>query len=198
VSEYASTRDHNGGDTVADAMDYAIQTVGTSSGMDVGGTGTPWVCPGGPSPRQVEPVCVFESVVVGVFDVEELAEGALDTFRREGFRREQIGFVKRSGALIVQADALAFADAADRGLPTALCELGVPEREALKFGREFDSGRCIVTVKPAGRTSYAVSVLERATGTSKPATKPAAQPDDAISRAPKRRKAEMATTGSRR
>ena len=198
MNEYASTRDHNGGDTVADAMDYAIQTVGTSSGMDVGGTGTPWVCPGGPTPRQVEPVRAFETVVVGVFEAEELAEGALDTFRREGFRREQIGFVMRTGALIVQADALAFADAAARGLPTALCELGVPEREALQYEREFESGRSIVTVKAAGRMRYAISVLERATGTSRPATAPAAEPTEAMSRAPKKRKAEMATPGSRR
>ncbi len=196
MNEYASTR-HYTGLTVSDAMDYAIQTVGTSSGMDIGGTGTPQVCTGVPAPREVAPVRAFADVVIGVFEAEGPAASALDIFRREGFRREQIGLVMRSGALIVQADALAIADAAARGLPTALCELGVPEREALQYEREFESGRSIVTIKAADRTRYAVSILEHATGTS-PVMAAEREPTPSTSRSTKKRKAELATPGPRR
>jgi hypothetical protein len=69
-----------------------------------------------------------------------------------------------SGGLILQENALARADAADRGLGTALCELGVPAPEAHQYERELQVGRSIVTVRAVGRdlARYAAAVLERA------------------------------------
>jgi hypothetical protein len=161
MNSHASTgRDTS---TAADALDDAIRTVGTSSGIDVGGTGTQRLPSGAPRPREIPCVRTFADVVVGVFDSDEPADRALEAFRRKGFRRDQIGLVMRTGALIVQEDALALADAADRGVPATLRELGVPEREALQYEREFESGRSIVTVKAAGRTRYAATLLQRAT-----------------------------------
>ena len=68
----------------------------------------------------------------------------------------------RTDDLIVQEDALAAVDAADRGLPVALREMGVPEREALQYQRDFESGRSIVTIRAAGRTRHAETLLRRA------------------------------------
>ena len=107
-------------------------------------------------------VRTFSDVVVGVFDVDEQAEQALETCRREGFGRGDIGLAVRTEDLIVQEDALASVDAADRGLPVALCALGVPERDALLYERDFESGRSIVTVKASGRTRQAETLLRRA------------------------------------
>jgi hypothetical protein len=104
----------------------------------------------------------FADIVVGVFDIDTQAELALETFRREGFGRDEIGLAVRTDDLIVQEDALASADPADRGLPVALCELGVPARDALQYEREFESGRSIVTIKAAGRTRQAATLLRRA------------------------------------
>jgi hypothetical protein len=104
----------------------------------------------------------FADLVVGVFDADEQAERALEAFRRAGFCRDEIGLVLRTDDLIVQEDALAAADAADRGLPVALCELGVPEGDALQYEREFESGRSIVTIKAAGRARDAATLLRRA------------------------------------
>ena len=104
----------------------------------------------------------FADLVVGVFDADEQAERALVTFRREGFCRAEIGLAMRTEDLIVQEDALAAVDAADRGLPVALREMGVPEREALQYQRDFESGRSIVTIRAAGRTRHAETLLRRA------------------------------------
>lgn len=106
-------------------------------------------------------VRIFADLVVGVFDADEQAERALETFRREGFCRTEIGLAMRTEDLIVQEDALAAADAADRGLPVALCDLGVPERDALQYERDFESGRSIVTIKATGRTHHAETLLRR-------------------------------------
>jgi hypothetical protein len=148
----------------AEALDDAIQTVGTSSGIDIGGTGSQWVHAQAQAPREIAPVCRYADVVVGVFAVDdaERAEDALATFRRHGFGGDQIGLVRCTGAVLVQENALARADAADRGLSTALCELGVPEPEARQYQRELELGRSIVTVKAGGRARYAASVLARA------------------------------------
>ena len=107
-------------------------------------------------------VRTFADLVVGVFDADEQAERALESFRREGFGRNEIGLALRTEDLIVQEDVLAAVDAADRGLPVALCALGVPEREALLYERDFESGRSIVTVKASGRTRQAETLLRRA------------------------------------
>ena len=103
----------------------------------------------------------FADLVVGVFDADDQAERALRTFRREGFGRDEIGLAMRTDDLIVQEDALAAVDAADRGLPVALREMGVPEREALQYQRDFESGRSIVTIKATGRTRHAETLLRR-------------------------------------
>ena len=113
-------------------------------------------------PATTASVRIFADLVVGVFDADEQAERALVTFRREGFCRAEIGLAMRTEDLIVQEDALAAVDAADRGLPVALCELGVPERDALQYERDFESGRSIVTVRTAGRTRHAETLLCRA------------------------------------
>jgi hypothetical protein len=113
-------------------------------------------------PTATASVRTFADLVVGVFEVDEQAERALRTFRREGFGRGEIGLAMRTDDLIVQEDALAAVDAADRGLPVALCEMGVPEREALQYQRDFESGRSIVTVRAAGRTRHAETLLRRA------------------------------------
>jgi hypothetical protein len=113
-------------------------------------------------PATTASVRTFADLVVGVFDADEEAERALETFRREGFGRDEIGLAMRTEDLIVQEDALAAVDAADRGLPVALCELGVPEHDALQYERDFESGRSIVTVKAAGRTRHAETLLRRA------------------------------------
>jgi hypothetical protein len=107
-------------------------------------------------------VRTFADLVVGVFDADEQAERVLESFRREGFGRNEIGLALRTEDLIVQEDALASVDAADRGLPVALCALGVPERDALQYERDFESGRSIVTVKASGRTRQAETLLRRA------------------------------------
>jgi hypothetical protein len=107
-------------------------------------------------------VRTFADLVVGVFDADEQAERALETFRREGFCRAEIGLAMRTEDLIIQEDALAAVDAADRGLPVALCDLGVPEHDALQYERDFESGRSIVTVKARGRTRHAEALLRRA------------------------------------
>ena len=108
-------------------------------------------------------VRTFADLVVGVFVSDDQAEQVLRTFRDEGFCRDELGLALRTDDLIVQEDALAACDAADRGLPVALCELGVPERDALQYGRDFDSGRSIVTVKATGgRTRHAATLLRRA------------------------------------
>ena len=156
------------GTRAAEALDDAIQTVGTSSGIDIGGTGSQSVHAHAHAPRQIAPVRRYADVVVGVVDDADRAEHALATFRRKGFRGDQIGLVMCTGALIVQENALAQADAADRGLGTALCELGVPEPEARQYEREFELGRSIVTVKAAGRARYAATVLQRAAQPSRP------------------------------
>ena len=114
-------------------------------------------------------VRTFADLVVGVFEADEHAERALESFRREGFGRDEIGLALRTEDLIVQEDALAAVDAADRGLPVALCALGVPERDALQYERDFESGRSIVTVKAGGRIRHAETLLRRACG--KPATR---------------------------
>ncbi len=108
-------------------------------------------------------VRTFADLVVGVFVSDDQAEQVLRTFRDEGFGRDELGLALRTDDLIVQEDALAACDAADRGLSVALCELGVPERDALQYGRDFESGRSIVTVKATGgRTRYAATLLRRA------------------------------------
>jgi hypothetical protein len=107
-------------------------------------------------------VRTFADIVVGVFDADDQAECALETFRREGFGRDEIGLAVRTQDLIVQEDALASVDPADRGLPVALCELGVPQGAALLYELDFESGRSIVTVKAAGRTRQAATLLRRA------------------------------------
>ena len=109
-------------------------------------------------------VRTFSDLVVGVFDADEQAERALESCRREGFGRDEIGLALRTEDLIVQEDALAAVDAADRGLPVALCALGVPEHEALQYERDFESGRSIVTVKAGGRIRQAETLLRRACG----------------------------------
>ena len=111
----------------------------------------------------VASVRTFADLVVGVFVSDDQAEQVLRTFRDEGFGRDELGLALRTDDLIVQEDALAACDAADRGLSVALCELGVPERDALQYGRDFESGRSIVTVKATGgRTRYAATLLRRA------------------------------------
>jgi len=107
-------------------------------------------------------VRTYADLVVGVFDADDQAERVLQTFRDEGFARSEIGLVMRTDDLIIQEDALAAVDAADRGLPVALCDLGVPEGDAMLYARDFDSGRSIVTVKAAGRTRHAETLLRRA------------------------------------
>jgi hypothetical protein len=102
-------------------------------------------------------------VVVGVFDEWERAEHALAIFRHSGFAGDDIGLAVCTGALIVQENAFARADAADRGLGTVISEFGVPEREARQLEREFELGRSIVAVKCAGRVEDAARMLERAT-----------------------------------
>jgi hypothetical protein len=113
-------------------------------------------------PATTASVRIFADLVVGVFDADDQAERALRTFRREGFGRDEIGLAMRTDDLIVQEDALAAVDAADRGLPVALREMGVPEREALQYQRDFESGRSIVTIRAAGRTRHAETLLRRA------------------------------------
>jgi hypothetical protein len=156
------------GTRAAEALDDAIQTVGTSSGIDVGGTGSQTLHDHAAAPRVIAPVRKYADVVVGVVDDAARAEQALVTFRRKGFDGDQIGLVTCGGGLMVQLNALARADAADRGLGTALCELGVPEPEARQYEREFELGRSIVTVKAAGRARYAATVLQRAAQPSRP------------------------------
>lgn len=197
MNEHASTRHYNGRTAangngtilaaahhrnVADAMDYAVRTVGTSSGMDLGGTGSGSVQQPERRTRLVDAVRSFADVVVGVFDIEQPAECVLDSFRREGFRREEIGLIMRAGALTLQADALALADAADRGVPTTLCELGVPRLEAYEYQREFEAGRSIVTVRAAGRARQAESLLQQAMGISEPPRKRAPRRHTAAAR----------------
>jgi hypothetical protein len=146
--------------------------------MDLGGTGSPaaHVHPHpqvqahaqdqnqahAPTPCGIAPVRRYAGLVVGVVDHAARAEDALATFRHHGFDGDQIGLARCSGALFVQENALARADAADRGLTTALCALGVPELEAGQYQRELERGRSIVTVQAAGRARYAASVLQRA------------------------------------
>ena len=146
----------------AAALDDAIQSVGTSSGIDLGGTGSHALHVHAQAPRAIPPVRQYADVLVGVLDDAERAEQALATFRRNGFGGDQIGLVTCSGGLIVQENALARADAADRGLGTALCELGVPAPEARQYERELELGRSIVTVRATGRARYAAGVLHRA------------------------------------
>jgi hypothetical protein len=146
----------------AASLDDAIQTVGTSSGIDLGGTGSRALHAHAQAPCAIAPVRQYADVLVGVVDDSARAEQALATFRRNGFGGDQIGLVTCSGGLIVQENALARADAADRGLGTALCELGVPALDAHQYERELELGRSIVTVRAAGRARYAATVLHRA------------------------------------
>jgi hypothetical protein len=146
----------------AASLDDAIQTVGTSSGIDLGGTGSRALHVHAQAPRAIASVRKYADVLVGVVDDAERAEAALATFRRSGFGADQIGLVTCTGGLIVQENALACADAADRGLAPALCDLGVPAPEADQYARELELGRSIVTVKAATRARYAATVLHRA------------------------------------
>jgi hypothetical protein len=146
----------------AAGLDDAIQTVGTSSGIDLGGTGSRALHAHAQAPRAIASVRQYADVLVGVVDDADRAEQALATFRRNGFGGDQIGRVTCTGGLIVQENAMACADAADRGLGTALCELGVPAPEAHQYERELELGRSIVTVRAAGRARYAATVLHRA------------------------------------
>jgi hypothetical protein len=146
----------------AEAVDYAIETVGSSSGVDLGGTGSHAVHLPAHSPRQIAPVRTYADVAVGVFDDWERAEEALTAFRRKGFSRGDLGLAVWMGPVIVQENAFARADAADRGLGTVIGELGVPAREAQQYEREFALGRSIVAVKCPGRARDAANLLRRA------------------------------------
>lgn len=163
---------------MADTLDDVIRTVGSSSGIDIGGTACRWVDTQAQAPRAIAAIRTYAGLVVGVVEDGERAERALATFRREGFRRDEMGLVVCTGPVTVQEHALALADPAGRGLGTALSELGVPEREARQYERELELGRSIVTVKAPGRARYAATLLRRA-----------ALPEVVVARRPLKRKA---------
>ena len=63
-------------------------------------------------------------------------------------------------AALCAADAIPLGTAV-RWLDAALSQ-EFPEREALQYQRDFESGRSIVTIRAAGRTRHAETLLRRA------------------------------------
>src|SRR5215211_7522662 len=101
------------------------------------------------------------SVVVGTLADDRQAHETLGQLRDAGFGTDQTGLALKTDDLIVQTDALARADVADRGLVDALVGMGVPRPDATNYERQFAARRAVVTVQAPDRLTEAAQILRR-------------------------------------
>jgi hypothetical protein len=101
------------------------------------------------------------SVVVGTLADDRQAHKTLGDLHHAGFETAQTGLAVKTEDLIVQTDALARADVADRGLVAALVSMGVPRKDATNYEREFAASRAVVTVQTVDRLTEAAQILRR-------------------------------------
>ena len=88
-------------------------------------------------------------LVIGVFQREADAKGALKALEDAGFAKDQIGVALREGGIVTHS------------LLQDLVKLGVPEDRGLYYESEYKAGRPILSVRADGREQEATSILQQ-------------------------------------
>ena len=88
-------------------------------------------------------------LVIGVFEREADAKGALKALEDAGFEKDQIGLALRDGGIVTHS------------LLNDLVKLGVPEDRGMYYESEYKAGRPILSVRADGRDQEATSILQQ-------------------------------------
>jgi hypothetical protein len=89
------------------------------------------------------------SIVAGVFQDEAQVKAAVDELSAANFRYDQIGV------------AMANTPTSTADLRGDLMKLGVPQEHADYYESEYNAGHIVVSIRPDGRDSEAMSILRR-------------------------------------
>ena len=87
-------------------------------------------------------------IVIGIFQDELKAKGAVDGLRDAGFHYDQVGV------------AITGSNNATPNLAADLMNLGVPQEQANYYDSEYKSGHIVISVRPDGRENEVKEILQ--------------------------------------